>query len=540
MEKQEFDEIENMLQKIPAQPQEMENWDWESRETKPLEQEAEEKEMEKEGGKERKSRDSQTIILKVDEGGEEDAIDLAGVMSNMGKRFRIFRHLLILAVCAGFLAAAVITLIQGSLGGKSYASAVVVFSFDGIEKGLDPNGGLFDVNQIKSTLVINHALEELSWTDRDVDEIRANIKLTGVIPDSVKQQIAVINTVAEDAAEYYTNIEDLDYFPSRYTVTLQRCRGMSGSETKELLDAILLSYRKYFMDSYADTSVLGTALSVMNIESYDYLQAADMIENEIDTMQAYVKAKQEEAPDFRANVTGLSFSDLAGSIDAIKQLDLNNFVSFVQSNNLTKDAGTQIDYYHYQIRQYELEIKELQSQLADVEKTIAGYEKDPVIIMSNQESVTQTEQKNEYYDELLEKKLELNSKISSLNTDMNKAYSLAASLNSGDSPAVQEDYAYAESLLQGLLKTVETWSELVQKTAEEYYEAHLYAGAYRISIPAQYSAAGGLGELIKMMLVCGGIGALLVFAAWGMFGLKDEITRMRRNETDTDNFSELD
>lgn len=484
--------------------------------------------------------DSQTIILKVDENDNEESIDLFHVMENMGRRWKIFRYLLLIAVCIGFLTAAAITGAKGIFGSGSYASAVIAFSFDGIDEGLDPNGGLFDVNKIKSTLVIDNALKELGWMGQDVEEIRSNLKLEGVIPDSVKQQIAVINTVAEDAAEYYTNIEDLDYFPSRYTVTLQKCKGMSGSETRELLNAILLSYKEYFMDSYADMSVLGTAVSVLNVETYDYLQAADMIENGIDTMYAYASAKQEQAPDFRANSTGLSFGDLASSINAVKQLDLNNFISFVQSNNLTKDAGVQIDYYNYQIRQYNLEIQELQSQLADVEKTIQSYEKDPVIVMSNQDSVTETSQKNEYYDILLTKKLDLTGRISALNTDMNKAYAIAASLNDNSQAAKEEDYNYADTLLQGLLDTVDTWSELVKKTAEEYYETRLYASAYRIAIPAQYTSAGETGELIKTMLLCGGVGALLVLIIWGALGVKEEILRMHRYEIYTDDFSEMD
>lgn len=485
-------------------------------------------------------KETQTIIVKMDESREEDGIDLLSTISNMGKRWKIFRYLLILAVCVGFLIAAAITGIRGIAGGGSYASAVVAFSFQGIDEGLDPNQGLFDVNKLKSTLVINNALKDLGFTEINVEEIRSNIKLEGVIPDSVKQQIAVINTVAEDAAEYYVNIEDLDYFPSRYTVTLQRCKGMSGSETRELLDAILLSYREFFMDSYADISVLGTAISVLDVETYDYLQAADMIENSIDTMQAYVNAKQEEAPDYRANATGLSFSDLANSIDSIKQLDLNNFISFVQSNNLTKDAGVQIDYYNYQISQYNLEIQELHSQLTDVETTIKNYEKDPVIVMSNQDSVAQTTQKNEYYDTLLKKKLELNEKISALNTEMNKSYAITLSLNNNTQTTNQEDYTYVDSLLKGLVDTVDTWSGLVQKTAEEYYATNKYASAYRISIPAQYTSVGGVGELVKLFLICGGIGAILVFVFWGIYGVREELKRIRKNETYTDHIFDLD
>lgn len=497
--------------------------DWKEESGFPSEEDWEEK-------AEPKAEQARTVILQVEQNGagEENTIDLLHIVGHMKEKWKFFLYLLITAICVGWIAAAVSQGMQGAFGRKSYASAVVNFSFDGIDEGKDPGGGLFDVTKLKSTPVINDALKELGWEDADVEEIRANIKIQGVIPDSVKQQIAVINTVAEDAAEYYTTIEDLNYFPSQYTVTLYRVRGMNGDETRELLDAILLSYRKYFMDSYAGMKVLGSAAEVLDVKSYDYMQAADMIENEIDVIKDYVEAKAQEAPDFRANSTGLSFSDLASAVAAVKRLDLNNYISFVQANNLTRDAGVQIDYYNYQIRQYNLQIQELQTQRSHVERTIEEYEKDPVIVMSSQESVTETTQKDEYYNELLQQKLELNKQISELNTSLNEAYDMVNTLNASEQSQKEEDYAYADALLEGLVFTVESWGKLVRQTTEEYFETELYADAYRISIPAQYSAMGSLGELAKKMAIFGGAAAVLVLLLWGMAGLKDEILGGRK------------
>jgi len=471
-----------------------------------------------------------TVVLQVEQRNEEgqDEIDLVNIAGYMKKKWRLYAYLLVVAVCIGFIAAAVVQGFQGMLGGNSYAAAVVNFSFDGLDEGKDPSGGLFDVTKMKSTVVINDALEELGWTDKNVEEIRANLKIEGVIPDSVKQQIAVINTVAEDAVEYYTTIGDINYFPSQYTVTLQRCKGMDGGETRELLDAILLSYRKYFMDSYAGMTALGFATEVLDVSSYDYMQASDMIKNELGVIEDYVEAKAGEAPNFRASCTGLTFSDLASSIRMVRRLDLSNFISFVQTNNLTKDAGVQIDYYNYQIKEYNLEIQELQTQRSNVERTIESYEKNPVIVMSSQETVTETAQTDEYYNGLLQKKLDLNKRISELNTALNEAYDMANALNAAEQSLNEEDYAYADSLLDGLVTTVESWGELVRQTTEEYFEAELYADAYRVTIPAQYSAMGGVGDLVKKMLLFGGAAAVVVVILWGMDGLRNEIAGGRK------------
>lgn len=480
-------------------------------------------------GKLREEAAPRTLILQVDHNAEEDLeeIDLVNIARYMGRKWRFYAYLLLVVVCIGFALAVAVTGAEKILGKESGATAVVNFSFDGIDQGLDPNGAPFDVTKIKSTEVVNMAFEELGWEGMDTETVRANMTVEGVIPESVKQRIAVINTVAEDAAEYYATIEDLDYFPSRYTVSLKRCDGMNGKETRELLDAVLLCYKRYFMDTYANTSIPGMATEVLDAEGYDYLQASDMIGSQIDAIQDYVDAKAQEAPDFRAGSTGFSFSDLSSAIDAVRRLDLNNFVSFVQANNLTKDAGVQVDYYNYQVKQYNFDIQELQTQLASVERMITDYEKNPVIVMSNQESVTETAQTDEYYNSLMEQKLSLNKEISELNTRLNEAYAMINALNGAEATATEEDYTYADTLLKGLLETVEGWSDLVKRTAEEYFEADLYANAYRIAIPAQYSAMGSLGELIKRMILFGGIGGIAVIILWGIAGLKEEMLRAR-------------
>lgn len=481
--------------------------------------------QERQGG-----RTSRTVILQVEQnaGEDEETIDLLNVAGCMRHKWKFYAYFLVIAVCISFITAVASLGIQGLFGEKSYAAAVINFSFDGIDEGKDPSGGIFDVTKLKSTVVINEALEGLGWSGDNVEEIRSNLKIEGVIPDSVKQQIAVINTVAEDAAEYYATIQDLNYFPSQYTVTLKRCKGMNGNETRELLDAILISYRKYFMDSYAGMTALGFATEVLDVSAYDYMQASDMIGNEINVIEDYVEAKAQEAPGFRANSTGLTFSDLASSIATVRRLDLSNFISFVQTNNLTRDAGIQIDYYNYQIKQYNLEIHELQTQRTNVERTIENYEKDPVIVMSNQESVTETTQSDEYYNNLLQQKLDLNKQISELNTSLNEAYDMVNALNASEQSLNEEDYTYADTLLENLISTVESWGRLVQETTEEYFEAELYADAYRISIPAQYSAMGSLGELVKRMMLFGGAAALAVVIAWGISGLKEEMVRGRK------------
>lgn len=475
-------------------------------------------------------KDLQRIYLQVNQEEDEETIDLLNVAGRMGKKKKLFGYMLMLAVCIGVVLGAVIVGFKALTGNSSYANAVISFSYDGIDQGQDPNGGALDVTKIKSTPIVSAALENLQMKDVDVEDVRSAMKITGVMPDSVKQEIAVINTVAEDAAEYYTNISDLDYFPSQYVVRLNKIKGLKAEQTSELLNAILSAYRDYFLETYANTDVLSLSTNVINYEDYDYLQAADMLTNQIDLMQNYVDARAEEAGTFRANSTGLSFGDLSNSIETIRTLDLGNFISYVQSRNLTKDAAIRVDYYQYQIEQYNLKLQEVQAQLSSVEKSITDYEKDPVIVMSNQDSVTTTEQKNTYYDELVKQKLELTEQIASINTSLNENYTrlnaLADIVNGGS----EEEIAHADTLLANLINTINSWGKLVQNTTEEYYNTSRFADAYQVSVPAQYTSTDGLMSVAKTMILCTGVLVLLVVLLWCYDGLKDEIKAQRKKK----------
>jgi len=475
-----------------------------------------------------KTTSVQELHLKVDRGAEEEVtIDLVGVASHMKRKRRLYGYLLLMAVCLGVFIGGMSGVLGMVTGKGAYATAVVTFSYDGIDQGLDPNGGAFDAAQMKSTAVVTEALDMLDWADVSADEVRVNINIKGVIPDAVKQRIAVINTVAEEDPAYYANIEDLDYFPSQYTVTLQRMEGLDGGRTRELLDAVLTAYRGDFMERYANTSALALSSNVLSITEYDYLQAADLLRSQLDVISRYASGKVAEAADFRATSTGLSFADLTAAVGAVSGIDIANFVSFVQSNNLTKDAGTRANYYDYQIEQYELTLAELQARLHTLEGTIAGYEKDPVIVMSSQESVAESSQKNGYYDTLLAQKLSLDREIAETGSKLNETYALRSRLEASTSTGTEEDYAYADKLLSDLSETIESLSGLAELTAREYYETELYADAYRVSIPAQYTPAVGLTEAARRAIICAAALAGAVVVLWCFDGFKEELMKGR-------------
>ncbi|MCI5610572.1 MAG: hypothetical protein MR392_04240 [Roseburia sp.] len=473
-------------------------------------------------------KDETKIYLQVenpDDDGEQ--IDILNVVSYMAKRKRTYRYLMAIAVFIGVLIGLLVTGVKYITGKSACAQAVITFQYDGIEEGLDPNGAAFDINKLKAPVVIESALESLGNTDISVEDVRQNIVIEGVIPEDAVDRITVIKQMALEDATNYEKILDVSYFPSQYVVSFYKDWKMSGTETTEILNAVLESYREWFLDTYTNTAVLTVTGNMINYQNYDYAEAVDIIKSQVEIMQNYVAERLKDAPDFRSANTGLSFGDIQTSLNTIESIDLAKLVSYVENNNLTKDKQRLIEYYNYNIKEYTMNISELQSQLSTVQTTIDGYVKDPVVIVSSQESTQEITQKDEYYDSLLEKKIDLSNQISQINTKLNKTYTLLNNLQSMGAQSGQKQQERADAMLESITATLSDWTTRIENTTEEYYTTTQFSNAYKISVPAQYQAAGGLIATCKTLGICVAAMLLLVLLFWGMDGLRMEIAALR-------------
>lgn len=478
--------------------------------------------------KEELQKDSAKIYLQVEnpeDNGQQ--IDIVNVVSGMKKRKRLYGYLIVFAACVGVCLGLIAAGVQYLLGNSSYARAVISFQYEGIEDGLDPNGAAFDINKIKAPVVIEDALNTLGITDISAEDIRKNIVIEGVIPEDAVERITVIKEMALEDASNYEKILDVSYFPSQYVIYLYKDSFMSGTDTTAILNAILESYRTYFMDTYANTEVLTVTSNLIDYKEYDYAEVIDMLESQMEIMIDYVAERRAQASDFRSSNTGLSFGDIETSLRTVEEIDLSNLVSYVENTTLSKDKVRMKEYYEYKIRKCNMKLSELQVQLTTVQNTIDTYAKDPVVIVSSQESTQELTQTNEYYDKLIEQKLSLNKQIAATNTELNEAYELLNSLNSSTRKNSQEEYDYADAMLEKVASTLAEWVTLTENTTEEYYSTTLFSNAYKIAVPAKYQANGGIVQMAKYVIVCAAIMVFLVLVLWCLDGLRAELMAMR-------------
>ena len=314
-------------------------------------------------------------------------------------------------------------------------TALVSFNFDGIEKGLDPQGKKFDVNKIKSPNVIEAALTDMDISLNFVEGVRRNIYINGVIPNDAMDKISLYkNIYSEGGSAALTAVEsmlELGYYPSYYIISFDYYKtGFDLSESKQILDKILKSYQNYFFTNYGYNESLGNAVVAVDYKEYDYPAAIDVFNTTLTNLSDYVSKLSNADAGFRSNETGYSFSDLKTTIDTLKNADLDSLSSYIVINNVTNDKELLLTYYKYRIEELSRQQKISQSELDSITNSIDNYEKDTLLFFGDG-----TENAETSYSE------EINNKITDL-------------------------------------------IDTVNKTADEYYETVTFANAYNILVPA--------------------------------------------------------
>ncbi|MBR3026324.1 MAG: lipopolysaccharide biosynthesis protein, partial [Oscillospiraceae bacterium] len=78
---------------------------------------------------------------------------------------------------------------------KPELKSLVGFTYDGIEKGLDPSGRKFDINSLKSPEVIEMALSETNTDLKKLEDVRNGISFEKIIPASAYDKFTVYNSI---------------------------------------------------------------------------------------------------------------------------------------------------------------------------------------------------------------------------------------------------------------------------------------------------------------------------------------------------------
>lgn len=428
-----------------------------------------------------------------------------GVVISISSIFKYLRKFvlvwLVVSIATGFLGVALsgaITFVT-----KEPAKALISFTYNGIEKGLDPKGRKFDINSMKNPNVIEKALTALNLDLEDIEDVRANISFDYKIPEDAYDRLTAYNSVMDKATTgslaAAQAMLDVTYYPTQFTIYFDF--GKAGYNRKtgvEFLNTLLECYRDTFYEEYGYNEPLGVAVNAAEYDDYDYSQQLDLFRDSLRQVRSYLGSlSNDDNTTFRSSVTGYTFKDISEYAKTVGSIDIDRISSYISINNVTKDKDTALAYYDYRIENLKRDEIEYKDRIASVEALIEKYQKDSILIFGNGTDNTNTEYAthSEQYDLLFRQKTAADANLAQTKQDINYYESRREALKNNKNSS-EANIKKVEEDIASLAEKVKQIVDLTEKTADDYYENVQFAHAYNILIPATRSVSAGIGSAI--------------------------------------------
>ncbi len=424
------------------------------------------------------------IVKNEEERKEEVVVSLAAIFRKLKKYFAVW---FMTSVIIGGLVSGVS--IFFSTTSSTPVRALVSFSHNGIDKGKNPDGSVFNANNMKNPLVIDRALQACNMEPDLLDVVRRDITIEGIVPENVYDRLTTYRNILDTATTGQMSAAnamlDLSWHPTQFKIIFNyKDAKVTRSEAVQLLNAILDSYRQYYFEQYGYNEALGNVLNTVDYTEYDYAEAVDMFRSSLNSLSRYVSSlASDDTSRFRSTVTGLTFADLKTNISAIKDLDLDLISSYLNLNNITKDKDRLQAYYEYRIENLELQQKTDEDTLEAVNNAFDSYEKDQVIIFSDSVANTESTISSDEYDKLINRKITAQNDLSETKQQINYYKERLATLrkttigSTDKIKKIEKDLASVDKKIKALVQSV-------NDTADDYYQNVSLANSFKVLVPA--------------------------------------------------------
>lgn len=392
--------------------------------------------------------------------------------------------------------------------------ALIGFDYDGAEYGRAPGGGEFDVNSIKTPVVIENALTKLGYPLQYVESVRNAISIQGIMPTDAVDEMSVYKAAYEEngSLQAAQAMLSVNFNYTQYLVTFNFEETPFGDdEAAQVINTVLECYRDYFFEKYGYSETIGNAGLAVDYSDYDYLIAVDNYNSMLGVLGEVVDKYKYEG--FRSTETGFSFSDLSDSINTVHAYEADALAAYIISNSIVRDKESMLSYYEYRISELERSKKSAQENLDAIKASIEAYEKDTVVMFDGTaEDALSYTTASEKYDNLFTQKSLAQLEVSRYNQRISESKArLEAVKKLGSKSSDPEKTAYVEERLAVLSEEVDTLVENVNKTVLEYNESVEFANAYSVLVPASVLSTSYISMLMKNII------KPIIFAEAGVF-----------------------
>lgn len=213
------------------------------------------------------------------------------------------------------LMAFVILCVYTGLHAEDSAKATLGLRYELAYEGLNPNGSRFNINELMSDEVLSQAIEDAGLKG----ELSTN---------QLQNCISISSAGSQDPKKMYIATE--------YSVEMTNKYLPERISARSMLNLVMQCYKNYFLDHYGrNDGVLDIDWS--EVDSWEYLEFADIMEVKINNIIAYLETMQTESGTYNYRTEGETFRSLQDSVAAFRDIYLNKFTAYITNNNLFRD-----------------------------------------------------------------------------------------------------------------------------------------------------------------------------------------------------------
>ena len=418
---------------------------------------------------------------------DENGISIMNVFHIMGKRFKIYSWLMLSTFLTGLLVPSVMYSLKDK---KEQAVSLLSLDYTGAEEGSDPKGNKLDITYLKSSYIVNNALNRVTLSKNlSTAQVQNNLVITGILTDETKEKQEILDKLLQEKnSEYGKLLQEftLEYRP-QYVISINSVfrNGSSkvvlpSNDLQRLLNAVTEAYNDYFVETYEDKTLPNDLLNAINEESMDYLEILDSINESLMYLTSYCDEKATYIPDFRTT-EGISFEDLSKIIDELRSTYIDDIYSDIYLNNIYKDKLVLKTYYEIQKRNAELDLVETTSNISTLQTSIDNYKNGKVVVNTTDGGTPiEVPHTDAEYNRLVLELTDMNEKKSALEETI---ATITDRLGKIDGPeATDEQKAKAEANVNIALQRSKEIYTLVNRNATELFNSNAYKNHFMHSI----------------------------------------------------------
>lgn len=224
---------------------------------------------------------------------------------------------------------------------SSRASANISLNYAEASLGLNPNRTRFDINEFKSTAVMERAIQKAGLSD-DVspDKLASCISLSAVDPVNASSSSDYINTT--------------------YHISFVNHLGIKNPDTATLFQILCSTYKDYFMENYGDNQGLLTNEFPDFFEDEPFLRLKSL-SMRAEQINRYVSARVRENESYTDEESGQSFLMISKELQNVIDYDIPTINSFILKSGLAQNRDRLISTLNYKVK---IEDLEYQRQMA--------------------------------------------------------------------------------------------------------------------------------------------------------------------------------